>query len=616
MKKGLLYITVTVLIIVIVGLVFTSLKNHLVQNVSIYDVVNLIKTGQVKKVYVSSNQILVQLTNNSLVSAAKESQVSFWQIVKDSKIPSTQLENIKIQIQDTSYSALILGFLFNVLPFIVIGWLFWRFFVQAQKGAGQIFSFSKSGVRIYNPQKDRITFKDIAGLVEAKEEVQEIIEFLKNQDRFVRLGAQIPKGVLLVGPPGSGKTLLARAVACESNVPFLHISGSEFVEMFVGVGAGRVRDTFAMAKKLAPSILFVDELDAVGRARGVGLGGTHEEREQTLNQILVEMDGLEKNSGVIVLSATNRPDVLDQALLRPGRFDRKIVLDLPDIKGREDILTIHLRDKKIGKINLRQVAERTPGFTGADLANLANEAAILAARKNKTEIDQIELLESIEKVILGPERKSKVFSKKEKELAAYHESGHAIVAHYLVGAAPVQKISIISRGQAGGYTIKAPFEEKNFHFKKEFFDELAVMLGGYAAELTQFNDISTGAASDLQIATDLTHQLITRYGMSETFGPMALGKIQELNYLSRDAIVEKDYSEKSAELIDLETKQILDNALNQAKNVIQNKIDKFKKLASYLIKKETIEKKQFEKLIGDKKGSFSTEPTLAPRPNV
>ncbi|MCL4358358.1 ATP-dependent zinc metalloprotease FtsH, partial [Patescibacteria group bacterium] len=546
MKKGLLYITVTVLIIVIVGLVFTSLKNHLVQNVSIYDVVNLIKTGQVKKVYVSSNQILVQLTNNSLVSAAKESQVSFWQIVKDSKIPSTQLENIKIQIQDTSYSALILGFLFNVLPFIVIGWLFWRFFVQAQKGAGQIFSFSKSGVRIYNPQKDRITFKDIAGLVEAKEEVQEIIEFLKNQDRFVRLGAQIPKGVLLVGPPGSGKTLLARAVACESNVPFLHISGSEFVEMFVGVGAGRVRDTFAMAKKLAPSILFVDELDAVGRARGVGLGGTHEEREQTLNQILVEMDGLEKNSGVIVLSATNRPDVLDQALLRPGRFDRKIVLDLPDIKGREDILTIHLRDKKIGKINLRQVAERTPGFTGADLANLANEAAILAARKNKTEIDQIELLESIEKVILGPERKSKVFSKKEKELAAYHESGHAIVAHYLVGAAPVQKISIISRGQAGGYTIKAPFEEKNFHFKKEFFDELAVMLGGYAAELTQFNDISTGAASDLQIATDLTHQLITRYGMSETFGPMALGKIQELNYLSRDAIVEKDYSEKSA----------------------------------------------------------------------
>ncbi len=616
MKKGLLYITITVLIIVIVGLVFTSLKNQLIQNVSIYDVVNLIKAGQVKKVYVSSNQILVQLANNSLVSAAKESQVSFWQIVKDSKIPSAQLENIKIQIQDTSYSALILGFLFNVLPFIVIGWLFWRFFVQAQKGAGQIFSFSKSGVRIYNPQKDRITFKDIAGLVEAKEEVQEIIEFLKNQDRFVRLGAQIPKGVLLVGPPGSGKTLLARAVACESNVPFLHISGSEFVEMFVGVGAGRVRDTFAMAKKLAPSILFVDELDAVGRARGVGLGGTHEEREQTLNQILVEMDGLEKNSGVIVLSATNRPDVLDQALLRPGRFDRKIVLDLPDIKGREDILTIHLRDKKIGKINLRQVAERTPGFTGADLANLANEAAILAARKNKTEIDQIELLESIEKVILGPERKSKVFSKKEKELAAYHESGHAIVAHYLVGAAPVQKISIISRGQAGGYTIKAPFEEKNFHFKKEFFDELAVMLGGYAAELTQFDDISTGAASDLQIATDLTHQLITRYGMSETFGPMALGKIQELNYLSRDAIVEKDYSEKSAELIDLETKQILDNALNQAKNVIQNKIDKFKKLASYLIKKETIEKKQFEKLIGDKKGSFSTELTLAPRPNV
>jgi cell division protease FtsH len=603
MRRWLAYFVLALVIITALGFVTSLVKREFVKSVSIFDLLDKIQAGEIKSIAVGQTQLLAELKNGGFITAPKESRVSFWEILKDSSIPAEKIRAINIKTQEFDYSGLIFSLLINILPFLVIAWIFWQIFSQAQKGAGQIFTFSKSGVRIYNPQKDRVTFQDVAGLKEAKEEVQEIIEFLKNPSRFINLGAQIPKGVLLVGPPGSGKTLLARATACESNVPFLHISGSEFVELFVGVGAGRVRDTFAMAKKLAPSILFIDELDAVGRARSIGIGGSHEEREQTLNQILVEMDGLEKNAGVIILAASNRPDVLDQALLRPGRFDRKIILDLPDIREREEILKIHLRNKKIGKVNLHEVAERTSGFSGADLANLANEAAILAARHNKSEITQTDLLLSIEKVLLGPERRSKVLSKQEKEVAAYHEAGHAIVAHYLPHAAPVQKISIISRGRAGGYTIKTPLEEKNFHFKREFFDELAVLLGGYAAELLKFNDVSTGASSDLQVATDLARQLITRYGMSDNLGPMALEKIHGLTPFDR-TLVERDYSEKTAELIDTETKTFLEQALERAKSVLKQKQEKFVKLAETLLKRETLEKRQFERLISEPKGAL------------
>lgn len=605
MRRWLLYVLLTVIIITSLGFATSLVKRELIQSVSIFDLLDKIQAGEIKRIAVGQTQLLAELKSGGLINAPKESRVSFWEILKDAGVPPDKIRAIDIRTQESDYSGIIFSLLINLVPFIIIAWLFWQIFSQAQKGAGQIFMFSKSGVRIYNPQKDRVTFKDVAGLKEAKEEVQEIIDFLKNPARFVNLGAQIPKGVLLVGPPGSGKTLLARSVACESNVPFLHISGSEFVELFVGVGAGRVRDTFAMAKKLSPSILFIDELDAVGRVRSIGVGGSHEEREQTLNQILVEMDGLEKNAGVIILAATNRPDVLDPALLRPGRFDRKIILDLPDVREREEILKIHLSNKKMGKVNLRQVAERTAGFSGADLANLANEAAILAARQNKTEISQDDLLLSIEKVLLGPERRSKILSKQEKEVAAYHEAGHAIVAHYLPHAAPVQKISIISRGRAGGYTIKTPLEEKNFHFKREFFDELAVLLGGYAAELLKFNDRSTGASNDLQMATDLARQLVTRYGMSDVIGPMALEKLHGLTPFDR-GLVERDHSEKTAELIDAETKSFLEQALERATAVLKQKQEKFVKLAETLLKRETLEKRQFERLIAEPKGALTT----------
>lgn len=397
----------------------------------------------------------------------------------------------------------------------------------------------------------------------------------------------------------SHNTLLARATAAEAGVPFFYISGSEFVELFVGIGASRVRDAFAVAKRNQPSILFIDEIDAIGKVRGVGITGGHEEREQTLNQILVEMDGFEKGTRVVVIGATNRPDVLDPALLRPGRFDRKIVLDLPDVKAREEILKIHLRDKRVGKVNLKQIAELTPGFSGADLANLCNEAAILAARRNKEFIEQEDLLDSIEKVLLGPERKTKVYSKKEKEIAAYHEAGHALVAHYLPFASPVQKISIIARGKAGGYTLKTPLEERSFYFKKEFLDELASMLGGYAAEKLIYNDITTGASNDLEIATDLARQLVLKFGMSEKLGPISFSRTPREFYL------EKEYSEKTAEIIDEEVKRIIDKALERALKVLTLKKDKLEKVAKVLMKEEVIEKRRFERLVGEKKGSIN-----------
>ncbi len=449
--------------------------------------------------------------------------------------------------------------------------------------------------------KDKVSFKDVAGVKEAKEELGEVVEFLQHPKKFQNLGAKIPRGVLLLGSPGTGKTLMARAVAGEAEVPFFHISGSEFVEMFVGVGASRVRDLFKKAKKNAPCIVFIDEIDAVGRRRGAGLGGSHDEREQTLNQILVEMDGFDPHANVIVIAATNRPDVLDPALLRPGRFDRQVILDNPDIADREAILKIHAKKMPLDKqVKLRRIAERTPGFSGADLANLLNEGAILAARNNKKIIENEDLYEAIEKVMLGPERKSRIITKKEKDITAYHEAGHALVAHFLPNTDPVHKISIIGRGQAGGYTLKLPTEDKHMHTKTEYVEELSVLLAGLITEKEKFNEVTTGATSDLRRATSIARKLITDFGMSDALGLRTFGQKEEMIFLGREIHEQKDYSEKVAEKIDEEISRFIAAAAKKAKEIITQKNVELEKIVALLLKQETIEKDEFEKLLGKK----------------
>ena len=493
-----------------------------------------------------------------------------------------------------------------ILPLLFVGLFFWLIMRQAQKGAGQNFNFTRSLAKMIMPQdqKEKTSFKDVAGLKETKQELEEVVEFLRHPKKFIDIGAKIPKGVLLIGPPGCGKTLLARAVSGEANVPFFHISGSEFVELFVGVGSARVRDLFQTAKKSSPCIVFIDELDAIGRHRGAGLGGGHDEREQTLNQILVEMDGFEPNNGVVLLAATNRPDILDPALLRPGRFDRRVVLDLPDINDREDILKIHTKNKPIAPaVNLRQIAERTPGFSGADLANLANEAAIMTARENKKEIGFSELVSSIEKVLLGPERKSHLLNAEEKKIAAWHEAGHALVAASLPHMDPIRKISIISRGQAAGYTLKLPTEDKHLHSKTEFTEELAVLLAGFETEKMIFGEITTGASNDLEKATDLAHRLVTRFGMSEKLGPRTFGETENLIFLGKEITTEKNYSEKTAAEIDKEISNFISQASQTAQKILAQKRALLQKITEVLLEKETIEKEEFETLIKKGKGA-------------
>jgi len=487
----------------------------------------------------------------------------------------------------------------SLLPMLLIIGI-WLFMIQQMQGGGnKVMSFGKSKAKLIGKETPKVTFKDVAGIDEAAEEVQEVIDFLKNPAKFKKLGAKIPRGILLYGPPGVGKTLLARAIAGEAGVSFFSISGSDFVEMFVGVGASRVRDLFKQAKANAPCIIFMDEIDAVGRHRGAGLGGGHDEREQTLNQLLVEMDGFDQNIGVIMVAATNRPDILDPALLRPGRFDRRIVIDRPDIVGREGILKIHARGKPLAKdVDIKVLARRTPGFVGSDLANMVNEAALLASREGKNEIGMEEFEAAIDRVIAGPERKSRLISDKEKEIIAYHESGHAIVAKMLPNCDPVHKVSIIPRGNATlGYTLQLPTQDRYLISKLELMDRLAVLLGGRVAEDLIFKDITTGAQNDLERATKIARQMITEYGMSETIGPITLGRKEHEIFLGRDISQERDYSEEVANKIDKEVKKIIESAYTQAKDILTKNKTKLKKIARNLIKRETLEGKDLDDLL-------------------
>jgi len=600
LTKQLLIILVVFLIIA--GLFSTyNMPTQKSETVSLDKLIDHINKDEVQKLEIKGDEIDIYLANGVIEDTQKETGQSLTQLLDDYGVDKTKMQKIKIGIKENTgwsfwLSNIILPF---IVPFLFIIAFFW-FMMRGVKGANnQAMGFGQSRPREENngkkEKKDKITFANVAGVKEAKEELKEIVEFLVSPKKFLALGAKIPKGVLLMGSPGTGKTLLAKAVAGEANVPFFSISGSEFVEMFVGVGASRVRDLFRRAKKSSPCIIFIDEIDAVGRQRGAGLGGSHDEREQTLNQILVEMDGFETSVNVIVMAATNRPDVLDPALLRPGRFDRRIILDDPDINDREAILKIHAENKPVEKdVNLRRVAERTPGFSGADLSNLLNEAAILAARRNKKKVSQAEVLESIEKVMLGPERKSHILSEEEKKITAYHEAGHALMSHLLPHADPVQKVSIISRGRAAGYTLKMPIADKHFHSLSEFKADIAVLLAGYLTEKEIFRELTTGASNDLKRATALAKEIITQYGMSDTLGPRTFGERDEMIFLGKEIHERRDYSEKTAELIDAEMNKMIKEGMATAIDLIKKKRPELDAIAAELMKKETLEKEEFE----------------------
>ncbi len=592
------------LIFIIISAVFTLFSEPFKkeEEISFSQLVEDINQEKVKKITVSGSELSILYQDETEIESRKETESSLSESLMNLGVSAEKLAKLEIETKKEQGTWIWLGpILIFVLPLLLFGLFFFFIFRQAKAGATQAFSFTKAKARLSGAKghpKEKITFKDVAGLKEAKEELKEIVDFLKNPKKYLKMGARIPRGVLLMGPAGTGKTLLARAVAGQANVPFFSISGSEFVEMFVGVGAGRVRDLFSTAKKASPSIIFIDELDAIGRHRGAGLGGGHDEREQTLNQILVEMDGFERETNVIIISATNRPDILDPALLRPGRFDRKVVLDLPDIKGREEILKIHCREKPLASdVNLREVAERTPGFSGADIANVANEAAILAARRNKNKVYQEEFLESVEKVLLGPERKSHILSKKEKEIAAFHEAGHALVSASLPETEPVRKISIIARGMAAGYTLKMPIEERRIKTKTEFLSELATLLGGYCAERIKFKEITTGAGNDLKVASGLARKLVKEYGMS-SLGPISFGEKEELVFLGKEISEQRNYSEEIAAQIDKEVEKFIRSAEKEATKVLSKRRKLLGKIAKTLIEKETIEREEFETLIG------------------
>jgi cell division protease FtsH len=559
-----------------------------------------VKAGKIARITVSQDGFGLQIErkNGTEVVSRKEPTVSVPETLKNLGVTSEELSQVTYEVEERKPWGDWVAIFGSLLPLVLFGGLIFFMFRQAQGGTNQALSFGKSRARMFTGDKPTVTFADVAGADEAKFELQEVVEFLKEPQKFVALGARIPKGVLTVGPPGCGKTLLARAVAGEAGVPFFSISGSEFVEMFVGVGASRVRDLFDQAKKHSPCIVFIDEIDAVGRHRGAGLGGSHDEREQTLNQILVEMDGFDTDTNVIIMAATNRPDILDPALLRPGRFDRRVIIDRPDMTGRRHILDIHIRGKPLARdVDLDVIAKRTPGFSGADIENLVNEAAILAARRNRKSISMPEMEEAIEKVMFGPERRSRVISKEELTITAYHEAGHALVTYVLPNCDPVHKISIVARGMAGGMTMFLPDEDRYLTNRSKFEDDLAAALGGRAAEEVVFNDVTTGAKNDLEWTTKLARAMVTQYGMSDKLGPLTFGEKNELVFLGREIGEQRNYSEAVAQEIDAEVKRIVTRAYARAKQIIAEHRDKLEAVAKRLLEKETIDRTEFEAIM-------------------
>lgn len=583
---------------IIVLVVYQFQQSPTTQDViPINKVANDIQSGLVERIVEDNNRLRVIYSDGTERYSHKESETTLVEQLKAFGVSTEQLaaSNIKIEVKPPSPWVGVATILGYVLPFLFLAGVFWFVFRQAQGSNSAALSFGKSRARMFTGDQPKVTFQDVAGVEEAKEELREVVEFLREPEKFISLGARIPKGVLLVGPPGTGKTLLAKAVSGEAGVPFFSISGSEFVEMFVGVGASRVRDLFDQAKRHSPCIVFVDEIDAVGRQRGAGLGGSHDEREQTLNQMLVEMDGFDTDTNVIIVAATNRPDILDPALLRPGRFDRRVILDRPDMRGREAILKVHTRGKPLApEVDLAVIARSTPGFVGADLENLVNEAAILAARRNKKMIGQAELEEAIERVIAGPERKSRLISAEEKRIVAYHEAGHAVVMNALPEADPVHKVSIIARGMAGGYTMALPEEDRTLMPRKKLIADMVGLLGGRAAEELVFDDITSGAANDLERVTRMARSMVTRLGMSEELGPLVYGQKEELIFLGREIAEQRDYSEAVAQKIDEEVRKLVNQAYERAKAILVQYRDKLDAVAQRLLEVETISREEFE----------------------
>lgn len=587
-KNVLFYLLIIMVIIWMFD--FYNEKDTKAADISYSSFLQHVQSDEIKQVKIVDNVISGKLQDGKDFSTVAPN---------DSKlVEKLESKNVDIKAELPPQPPWWMSILSSILPMLIIVGLWFMLMNQGGAGGGKVMNFGKSRARRYDEDKLKVTFKDVAGAEEAKQELEEVVEFLKSPQKYNDLGAKIPKGVLLYGPPGTGKTLLAKAVAGEAGVPFFSISGSDFVEMFVGVGASRVRDLFDQAKKSAPCIVFIDEIDAVGRQRGAGLGGGHDEREQTLNQLLVEMDGFSANEGIIMIAATNRPDILDPALLRPGRFDRQIVVDRPDIKGRTEILKVHIKGKPVGQdVSLDVIAQRTPGFTGADLSNLVNEAALLTARRDKKIINMPEMEEAAERVIMGPERKSRVISDKEKRLTAYHEGGHTIVGMLLEHTDPVHKVTIIPRGRAGGYTLSLPKEDKYYATRSEMLDELKVLLGGRVAEALVLKEISSGASNDLQRATQLARQMICEYGMSENIGPVTFGHRQDQVFLGRDIARDKDYSEEVAAEIDKEVRSFMETAYAATEKLINENMDKLHVIAQALIERETLDEEEINQLV-------------------
>jgi cell division protease FtsH len=586
-QSVILLIVIALLAAFLVRVLAVEAEKHR-EPVALSELISMVRAGEILEIYVRRTNLEITTIHDEKMTSVIGEHIDIVALLYREGIPLGDPRFPRLRFEEPAGVAWF-PVLLNFLPLILLGGLLF-FLLRRAGGPNQVMGFARSKARMFSGDKPTITFADVAGVTEAKEELQEVVEFLRNSEKFLAIGARVPRGVLLVGPPGTGKTLLSRAVAGEAGVPFFSISGSEFVEMFVGVGAARVRDLFEQAKRHAPCILFIDEIDAVGRHRGAGLGGGHDEREQTLNQILSEMDGFDTNTNVIVLAATNRPDILDPALLRPGRFDRRVVLDQPDINGRKAILEVHCKGKPLDStVNIEVIAKQTLGFSGADLANLVNEAAILAARRGKKEISLLELEESIDRVMVGPERKSRLMSRKEKEITAYHEAGHALVARMLPNADPVHKISIIARGMIAGYTRQLPTEDRYLVTRSQFNDMLATLLGGHTAEEMIFNEMTTGSQNDIERATKIARKMVTEYGMSDKLGPRTFGKREELVFLGKEISEQRDYSDKVAEEIDAEIRAIIERAYNVAKDILTKNKDKLIQIAQLLIAKESIE---------------------------